>query len=185
MACINVNNIITHKTDPSLATWVLAFSASLLSLVTYLTAENFDVIAGIANVSDIFATTLIVGALLVYGQRGFRIRTSEKYYFFALAIIPLYWYLSSNAFLSNLFVQILMALSYISAAHIIITSRRNNDSFVVWGLILVASIVSLYPATHAWYATGNILALIYSLRVVVFGTGLLALMYYFREKIKL
>ena len=57
-------------------------------------------------------------------------------------------------------------------------ANKNPESFLFWGLVLVAATLSLYPAAVA----GNLLALIYSIRSIVIVGVILSLMVRVRQR---
>jgi len=57
-------------------------------------------------------------------------------------------------------------------------ANENHESFLYWGLVLVAVTLSLYPAA----VEGNLLALIYSIRSIVIVCVILSLMFRVHRK---
>ena len=57
-------------------------------------------------------------------------------------------------------------------------ANENHESFLFWGLVLVAATLSLYPAA----VDGNLLALIYSIRSIIIVCVILSLMFRLQSK---
>lgn len=178
---INTYKIVTKKVSPTLSTWVIILAASLMSFASYLVNSHRDLVAGALNAADVLSTAIISFTILFFSAGKWQIKPFEKYYFFGLLLIGLFWLLTSDAFHSNLLVQILITIGYLPTAHTIIKYRRNSESFLVWGLILLASVVSLYPAVLAWHQDNNLLSLVYTLRSIVMLGFMLILMSVYRR----
>jgi len=183
-AIINVVKIKSRKVDPTLSTWVIILVAAILSFSTYLLAQNRDVVAGALNFADLLSTSTITLGIIIYGKTKWKLKPFEKFYLMALVAVCIFWFFTSDPFVSNLLLQVIISLGYIPTAHNLIKNRKNSESFVVWGLILAASIVSLYPAVNAWVDNGNVLSLVYTVRSIVLLAFTLSLMGYFESKNK-
>jgi hypothetical protein len=87
-------------------------------------------------------------------------QTFEKYYLTGAGVIVLFWIVSRNAFITNLLMQFLITIGCSSTIQSLLYANENHESFIFWGLVLVAASLSLYPAA----VDGNLLAVIYSIR---------------------
>jgi hypothetical protein len=179
---VNARKIAKKKVDPTLSTWVIILIASVLSFATYLTAGHPDIVAGALNGSDVFSTAIITFSIIFFSKRRWELRSFEKFYFAGLLVCAVFWFLTFDPFLSNLLIQLMITLGYIPTIHSIVKSKTNTESFAVWGLILSASVVSLFPSIQAFIDTGNILALVYSVRSVVLLSLVLILMWVYRKE---
>jgi hypothetical protein len=180
-ALINSYKIYTRQVDSTLSTWMIILVASLMSLTTYLSSGNGDWVSGALNSADVISTSIITLTIILFGSRKWKLRSFEKFYFIGLVVVGLFWFLTSDAFTSNLLIQVIIALGYIPTVHTLIKGRVNTESFTVWGLIFAASIVSLYPSLIAFTSSGELLSLVYTLRSIVLLSLVLVLMWLFRK----
>lgn len=177
----NVYKIYKKDVDPTLSTWAIILAATVMSFTTYLAAENRDIVAGSLNLADLFSTSSITLSILFLGSRKWKMRSYEKYYFLGLLIVGAFWYATSDPFLSNLLTQVIITIGYIPTIHTLYVSKTNTESFTVWGLILSASVLSLYPSVNAFLYSNNILALVYSVRSIVLLAIVLSIMFAYRK----
>ena len=168
-----VYQISRRQVLPTLSTWIILVVATSLNVVSYLVATHLDVISGILGLTDalvcwfIFITTVISAGLKMQFQ------SFEKYYLTVSGFIVLFWIISRSAFIANLLMQILIIVGCSSTIQSLLCTNENHESFLFWGLVLVASTLSLYPAA----VEGNLLALIYSIRSIVVVCVILSLMF--------
>ena len=140
-------------------------------------AEDRDVASGILNTMDVLEVGSILVAVLIFGHaRGVRFSRFEKWYLAGIALIVAYGVTSGDAWGSNLFVQVLIALGYVPTVHKIISLKRNTESFMAWSFSFLAGIFALVPAI----VDGNVLAIVYAGRTVVMVGMFLSLMAYFQ-----
>jgi hypothetical protein len=85
---------------------------------------------------------------------------------------------SKSAFITNILMQILITLGCAATMQRLLYANENHESFLFWGLVLVAATLSLYPAAM----DGNLLALIYSIRSIIIVCVILSLMYRVHRK---
>ena len=102
----------------------------------------------------------------------------EKYYLATSGVIVVFWMLSRSAFLTNVLMQLLITVGCSATIQRLLYANKNPESFLFWGLVLVAATLSLYPAAVA----GNLLALIYSIRSIVIVCVILSLMVRVRQR---
>ena len=69
--------------------------------------------------------------------------------------------------------QILITVGCFATIQSLLYANENHGSFLFWGLVLVATTLSLHPAA----VDGNLLALIYSIRSIVIVCVILSLMF--------
>lgn len=182
-AVINARKIAKGEVDPALSTWFMSLAAAGMSFATYLIAGQGDLIAGALNGADVLSITLITITIIFFSKRGWRLKSFEKLYLVALVVIALFWLVTSDAFTSNLLIQVLFSVAYIPTFYNIITSGKNTESFTSWGLECAAALVSLYPSLHAFLTNGNILSLVYSMRsVILLGATLILMWIYWKRK---
>lgn len=183
-SAINCYKIIRKEVNPALSTWLIILAASLLSFISYLKAENNAFLSGLLNFGDVLSTALISTTIIFFSSTQIKLKEFEKYYLIGLVVVVVFWTLSSNPFLSNLLIQLLLAMGYIPTIHHLIKRKENTESFLVWGLILFASLISLHPALIAYLEKGIVLSLVYSLRAIVLLIFTISPMAYYAKKNK-
>jgi hypothetical protein len=152
-----------------------------MSFVTYLSAEQNAFLSGLLNFGDVLSTALVSVVIIFFSQINIRLKPFEKYYLLGLILVAAFWFLTSDPFVSNLLIQFLLSIGYAPTIHNLIKSKLNTESFLVWGLILAASLISLYPAIIALTEHGIILSLIYSVRAIILLSATIILMKYYAK----
>ncbi len=181
-AFINCYKIFVKKVQPTLSTWLIFFSATTLSLVSYLSTANKDFFAAALNGADVLTDIIIILTTVFFAETRWKLKPFEKYYLAGLVFIAAFWFFTKDAFQANLLIQVLLALAYIPTMHNIFKSKHNSESFTVWGLILLSTTVSLLPTFNSWQEKGNILAFIYSARSFTLISLLMILMYIYHRR---
>ena len=181
-ALTNASKIIRHQVEATLSSWLIFLAGTTTSFLSYLASSHKNFTGGVLNGADVLGDLIVVFSIIFFAKTGWRLKSFEKYYLIGLILIVVFWFFTADAFHSNLLIQILLAFGYLPTVHNLIKFKRNTESFAVWGLILVASIIGTYPAFYSWKATGNILAIVYSVRSVVLIAVLMLLMYIYRPK---
>lgn len=175
-AFINCYKIFIKQVKPTLSTWLIFFSATSLSFISYLSTSNKEFFASALNGADVLTDVAIILTTIFFAETQWRLKPFEKYYLVGLIFIVGFWSFTQNAFYANLLLQVILALAYFPTIHNIIKSKRNSESFLVWGLILLSTVVSLFPTFNSWQEKGNVLAFIYSVRSFAFISLLMILM---------
>jgi len=180
-ALVNAYKIAKHQVEATLSSWLIFSASTSISFLSYLASSNKNFIAGALNGGDVTLDLIVIPSILFFGINRWKLKSFEKYYLFGIVLVCLFWLLTSDAFTSNLFIQGLLTIAYFPTYHTIIKFKRNTESFVVWGLILAASVVSMYLAVNSWQSSGDILSLVYSLRSIVLITVLMLLMFIYKS----
>jgi hypothetical protein len=69
--------------------------------------------------------------------------------------------------------QLLLTMGCASTIQRLLSATEHHESFLFWGLCLIATVISLYPAA----VDGNLLAVLYSIRsLVIIGVILLLML---------
>jgi hypothetical protein len=167
--------IIQGQIIPTKATWIIFCTVTSISVSSFLTAR-FDLVSGAGVVTDFSVASLVLLTTLIkFRQEKLRLNSFEKYYLLAACGCLVFWLLSSNPFVTNILVQMLLTLGYIPTIHNILVTKRSTESKFAWSMWQLASFLSLYPAL----ANHNLLALIYGLRAMVMGGTILFLTFKF------
>lgn len=167
-----VYQISRRQVMPTLSTWVILVVATSLNVASYLVATRVDVISGVLGLTDAFVCGFIFIVTVVSAGLKMQFQTFEKYYLAGAGMVVLFWIVSRSAFITNLLMQLLITIGCSSTIQSLLYADENHESFIFWGLVLVAAILSLYPAS----VDGNLLAVIYSIRSIVILCVILALM---------
>jgi len=157
---------------PTLSTWIILVVATSLNVASYLVATRVDVISGVLGLTDAFVCWFILIVTVISAGLKMQFQTFEKYYLIGAGVIVLFWIVSRNAFITNLLMQLLITIGCSSTIQSLLYANENHESFIFWGLVLVAASLSLYPAA----VDGNLLAVIYSIRSIVILCVILSLM---------
>src|SRR4030042_2865306 len=166
-----LKEIIQGQLIPTKATWIIFCTVTALSVSSFLTAR-FDLVSGAGVVTDFSVASLVLLTTLIkFRREKLRLNSFEKYYLLAACGCLVFWLLSSNPFVTNILVQMLLTLGYIPTIHNILVAKRSTESKFAWSAWQIASVLSLYPAL----ANHNLLAVIYGLRAMVMGGTILVL----------
>jgi hypothetical protein len=157
---------------PTLSTWIIFVVATSLNVASYLVATRGDVLSGVLGLTDALVCWGILLVTVLSAGGRWQWQTFEKYYLIAAGVIVVGWILSRNAFITNVLMQLLLTGGCAATIQRLLSAHENPESFLFWGLVLVAATLSLYPAA----VEGNLLALIYSIRSIVIVGVILSLM---------
>jgi hypothetical protein len=168
-----------HKKDvkPALSTWLILLTGIVLSFATYIVAENKDYISGILNTIAVVEASMVVLAIIAWGDSSVRFKSFEKKYLVGAIGIVFFWILAKDSFTSNLLTQLLLFVGYLPTIQKLVR-EKNNESLLVWGLFLVSGIVSLYPAIVG----GNFLSVVFSVRMIIMVSIIFSLIIYYRKE---
>jgi len=167
-----VYQISRRQVLPTLSTWLILVVATSLNVASYLVATRVDILSGALGLADAFVCWCILIVTVLATGFTLQWQTFEKYYLTASGVIVLFWMLSRSAFVTNLLMQMLITVGCSATIQNLLYANENHESFLFWGLVLVAATLSLYPAA----VDGNLLALIYSIRSIVVVCVILSLM---------
>jgi hypothetical protein len=167
-----VYQIARRQVWPTLSTWIILVVATSLNVASYLVATGVDVLSGILGVTDALVSWVIL--IVTVRSAGFKLQLQafEKYYLAVAGVIVLFWMVSRDAFVTNLLMQLLITMGCSATIQRLLCATENHESFLFWGLSLIAVTISLYPAA----VDGNLLAVLYSIRSVVIVSVILLLM---------
>jgi hypothetical protein len=167
-----VYQISRRQVLPTLSTWIILVVATSLNVASYLVATRVDVISGVLGLTDALVCWFILIIIVISAGLKMQFQTFEKYYLTGAGVIVLFWIVSRSAFITNLLMQLLITIGCFSTIQSLLYANENHESFIFWGLVLVAASLSLYPAA----VDGNLLAVIYSIRSIVILCVILSLM---------
>ncbi|MFH1235138.1 MAG: hypothetical protein V1493_06010 [Candidatus Diapherotrites archaeon] len=167
--------VFKGQTKPALSTWLIMFVGTALSLLTYLSASNWNFVGGILNLLDVTVTIIIIAATLLWSKSKIKFRAFEKGYLVIAGLIALFWLLTKNPFEANLLVQVLILVGYFPTIQKLVTEKQNTESFSAWLIAYSAGLLALFPAI----VSGGILPLVYVGRTIVMQSAIIGLMIYY------
>ncbi len=171
--------VCKREVSPALSTWIIFFSATLLSFISYGAAENWDVKSGIMNLADTAGDLAIIVCIVFFGKKAKkRLELFEIGYLAAALTITVFWALSNSAFASNLLLQLLLVVGYLPTLQKLLKEKRNTEPMAGWVIIGISALIALYPAV----AGGNVLAVVYAGRATVMIAIVLLLMIFYERK---
>ena len=162
---------------PTFSTWLILAVATSLNVASYLVATRGDVLSGALGLTDALVCWCILIVTVLSTGVKLQWQTFEKYYLTASGVIVVFWMLSRSAFTTNVLMQLLITVGCSATIQRLLYANENDESFLFWGLVLVAATLSLYPAA----VDGN-LALIYSIRSIIIVCVILSLMFRLQSK---
>lgn len=173
---------LIYRGEPvgSFATWFLFFVAVVVSLASYkFERENKAQINGrnlsdnIMNLCDAFIVTSIVIAIVATrGWSIFPISTTDKICVSLSLVMIVIWLIKRNHFTTNLISQFILFIAYFPTFSKLWYANTNEESFIMWGGIWLAGILSVAVAMRK----KDLLATIYALRALVMVSIILILM---------
>ncbi len=159
-----------------LSMWVIFLTGAIISIFSYIIAGNNDFVSGIQNTVDLIIIIIIIISILVWGKnKQIQLESFERKYLLSAMIILIIWYLSNNAFYSNLLTQILMTSAYFPTIQKLLKEKKNKESFSGWLIIFMGQLFAMYPA----FSKGNLLAQAYVIRAEFMTIVLLSTMTYY------
>ena len=172
--------VFKGNTKPALSTWLIMFTGTSLSLITYLLASGWEFHGGILNLVDVLVTVIIISAILLWSKAEVKFRPFEKWYLVIAGLITLFWLLSRNPFVANLLIQALILIGYFPTIQKLLAEKQNTESFSAWLIAFSAGLLALYPAINS----GSILPIIYVGRTLVMQSAIIGLMLYYEKSNK-
>lgn len=166
---------VRRKIKPSLAMWIFFLIAILGSLFSYMLEGDFTPLDNILNTSDILLSLSITVTIALFGDKFSKFNKTDIICLVIVTGILVFWYFSKAHFTTHLSLQVIQAMAYIPVFQRMLKSGKNNESFTVWGVVLLISVLSLFTAK-------GILAYIYSIRAIVCVIILLSFMAYLELK---
>lgn len=167
---------VTGETAPVLTSWVLFAVATSLGLATYLKvdkSERGDVVTNIANTIDPVICWVGVLVLAFFGKRV-RITPTVFEITCLVGAVAIFWYWkkSDNSRNANLAVNLLLSVAYVPTFINLWYAKENTESFLTWGVALVACSISLINPIRE----RDFLAKVYAARAITLVVILMSLM---------
>ena len=164
---------------PSVYGWGILLLSSILATVSFFadigSVSAKSIIAGIMFVGNVLGLIVIVVYLTLKKEKNLSINSVDKFSFLASFVIVLFWYISNDAYHTNIALQALMVAGYVVLVNNLYKQKKCTESFLFWGLAFIASILSFIPA----YSENSSLAIINSWRSTISVSVILSFMIYY------
>jgi len=161
--------IYKKEIKPALAMWVFFTLAVVMSLITYLADGNFSIWDNILNTTDIILVSTVSIFIFLFGDKSSKFNKFDLGCLIAVLIIVVFWLFSKNHLVTNLFIQIILVISYFPVISRLFKSKENTEPFSVWIGMMLAPVFALLSSK-------GLLATIYSVRAIICVALLLLLM---------
>lgn len=136
--------LIYHKRiTPSLAMWSFFFVAILLSMITYLSKDNYSWSDNILNATDIILTGSISIFILFFGKKESRFNRFDLGCLITVLLIVLFWIISKEHFVSNIATQVILVIAYFPVVRRMLILKENTESISIWIAMFSAPLLSL------------------------------------------
>jgi len=171
--------VVRGDAHPPIATWFIFEIGIVMSLITYLTSHEHNVVKSITNAVDLFAVGAIFTTLLVMRRRGEKFpatkeeRENQRWCFRIITCAFLLWAASHNPWVANVSFQVVMIVAYWPMVKRLRRWReeKSPEPFDAWAVSATASFFGLCAALIG----GGGLAVFYPLRSVIFCCAILRL----------
>jgi len=161
--------IYKKEIKPALAMWVFFTLAVVMSLITYLADGNFSIWDNILNTTDIILVSTVSVFIFIFGDKSSKFNKFDLGCLIAVLVIVVFWLFSKNHLVTNLFIQIILVISYFPVISRLFKSKENTEPFSVWIGMMLAPVFALLSSK-------GLLATIYSVRAIICVALLLLLM---------
>ena len=165
--CVFIRENKKSNKLPSIYGWSILLFSSILALISFFVNDGGvsteGVIGGVMYIGNVMGITIIVTYLALKKEKNLSTNWIDKLSLSVGVIIILFWYISDNAYYTNIAVQVLMTIGYIIIINNISKQKKCTESFLFWGLGLLASALSFIPV----YSEDKSLAIINSWRAII------------------
>lgn len=163
----------TGSIQPTLATWIIFSVATTLSLWTYWSSEQHNLISNILNTVDTFSVNAILLVIVLFGVNvRFGINRFELGCLVACGVILVIWRFTKKHAASNLTLQTVMTVAYLPTINQLWNATTNTESFVVWAVWFVGCSLALVTAR----LSKDKLAVVYAARALLMVSIIIVLM---------
>ena len=167
-----IYKIFTGKVRPALSTWIILFTGTSLSLITYLLASDWNFTGNFVNVMDPLIDMAIILTIVFWSKTKIKFDSFEKWYLATGGLITLFWILSNNPFVSNLLIQALIFVAYFPTIQKLIIEKTKTESYFLWSIMIFTGVVAIFPVV----VSGNLLSIIYTGRTILMPSIIIFLM---------
>lgn len=167
--------IYNKKIQPALAMWAFFTLAVGISLLTYMKQGNQSLWDNVLNTTDLFFVSSVTISILLFGDRSTRFNKFDLGCMAVVLLILIFWLFTQNHYITNLLVQGILVIAYFPVISRMVTTKENNESYLLWAGMLLASLLALL-------STKGGLANVYTIRAVISILLLMGLMYWVDSK---
>src|SRR3989344_135602 len=119
--------IIKKINQPVLTTWFLFSLITILSFATYLNSPEHSLTGNMVNFMDMLMTASIFLTLLyIGGRQAFRFSKLEKFCLVFTAITLVFWSITKDEFISNMFLQGIITIAYFPTIAKLYHAKHNT-----------------------------------------------------------
>ncbi|OGD68812.1 hypothetical protein A2996_03040 [Candidatus Campbellbacteria bacterium RIFCSPLOWO2_01_FULL_34_15] len=173
---IFIKNSKSDKIEPpSITAWATILLAVILALATFIANGKsiFDP-DGALFVLNVLGTVSIFTVLLLNKKRNFTVSSKDKKILTIVPFIVVYWFITGDAFVSNLCLQAILTVGFILLINKMIEIQKKIDTYSFWICAFVANALS-FPLVYSAQEV-NTLSLINSWRAGISVTAILVTM---------
>lgn len=163
--------IYNKKIRPSLAMWVFFTLAVGMSLFAYMKQDSHSLWDNVLNTTDLFFVGSVTLSIILFGDRSTRFNRFDLGCLVVVALIVVFWFITHNHVITHLMVQGILVIAYFPVVSRMIRTKENNESYLIWGEMLLAAVLALFSTTGE-------LAIVYTVRAVISITLLMGLMFW-------
>lgn len=160
--------LVKKEIRPALAMWIMFSIAVGMSLITYLSEENYGFFDNILNTVDVFYVVAISIAIAIFGENSSKITRFDKGCLLVVLLIVVFWIFTQNHLVTNILIQCILVIAYFPVIKRLLETRENSEPFLIWIGMLIAPVFSLLSSK-------GLLATVYSVRAII-CVGLLLLL---------
>jgi len=161
--------LVKKEIKPALAMWVMFSIAVGMSLITYLSEDNYGFLDNILNTVDVFYVVTISVAIAIFGDKSSKITRFDIGCLLVVMMIVIFWLFTQNHIVTNILIQCILVIAYFPVVKRLLETRENNEPFLIWIGMLIAPVFSLLSSK-------GFLATVYSVRAIICVGSLLLLM---------
>ncbi len=166
------------EVNPALAMWFLFALAVSLSTVSLLFESSWNWEAAAFGIADMaMCISVSVGIIRRDGNK-IVLDSFEKYYIGVILGAVSFWVLTKNSVGMNVVAQSLLIAAYVPTVRRMAREKKNTEPLSIWYCSLANSILSLYLSI----GSGEVLAVIYSVRSLLSTSFLLTLMHKYERR---
>lgn len=163
-----IRQLVKKKIKPALAMWIMFSTAVGMSLITYMSADNFGFLDNILNTVDVVYVVTISVAIAIFGDKSSKITRFDKGCLFVVMMIVIFWIFTQNHVVTNILIQLILVIAYFPVVKRLLETHENTEPFLIWIGMLIAPVLSLLSSK-------GMLATVYSVRAII-CVGLLLLL---------
>ncbi len=171
--------IVRRVITPAPATWIIGASAMDLALGSYWFAArgtfSEKILGNVTLFGAAIEISIVCGVLLVslwlHEELHIAFDAFQKFCLVVMITTLVYWFFNRDHARATFWTtQALLVVAYIATVGKVVRKKKNFDSLVHWGCVLIASAVGILPSwqLHNVYGIGNSIRAVLSTVITVF-----------------